>query len=158
MIIGPVVMLIIFDAKKKYIKLDVVIVLLVQLSFMGYGFWSMFVARPAYLAFVENRFYMVRADEIDTKDLASAKDFQFKNIPKLGPVYVGTKEPSDQKIKNDILFGELVGMGLQNLPQYFVPYQSVRQQVIAAGRTSQHMVVDLETRHRLKLYEKKNGA
>lgn len=154
LVIGPLVMLIIFDAKKKYIKLDVFIVLLFQVAFIAYGCWIMFTARPAYFAFVENQFYLVRANEIDDNDLKLVKDQSFKQLPLSGPMAVGTKEPNDEKIKSDIALSALGGMGIQDLPQYFVPYTQVAQQVILAGKASQELKVDQMTKQRVLAYEK----
>lgn len=159
LIIGPLVMLIIYDAKKKYIKFDMAIVILCQLGFMAYGCWTMFTARPAYFVFAENHFYMVRANEIDDKNINLSMYPQFKqHAPFWGPIYVGTKEPDDIKIKNEIVFSGLVGRGIQNLPQYYVPYDQVRQEVLAAGKTSQHLLVDIETMQRVRAYEKSHPA
>ena len=154
LIIGPLIMLIIFDTKKKSLKFDVVVVLLCQLSFMAYGFWTMFVSRPVYFVFAENRFFLVRANEIDSNDLLKAKSETFKTMPWLGPVYVGTKEPNDVKIKNDIVLSGLSGMGIQDLPQYFIPYEEVAEEVLAASTTSNKLKVDMETKQRAFDYEK----
>lgn len=156
LVIGPVLMLIIFDAKKKYIKMDVSIILLCQLGFLAYGFWIMFTARPVYFAFVDNHFYLVRANEIDDNDLKLVKEGQFKQIPLSGPIAVGTKEPEDEKIKSDIALSILGGMGIQDLPQYFVPYSQVWQQVVAAGKTSQELKVDHSTKQRIVAFEEKH--
>lgn len=156
LVIGPFILLLIFDAKKKYIKMDVLIILLCQLGFMGYGCWVMFTARPAYFAFVENHFFLVRANEVDEDSLKLVKDPQFKQLPLSGPVAAGTKEPDDVNIRNDIALSALGGMGIQDLPQYFVPYSQVRQQVLLAGKTSQELKVDQDTKKRVIAYEEKN--
>ncbi len=156
LVIGPLAMLIIFDAKKKLIKMDVAIILICQFCFMGYGMWSMFTARPAFLVFSENHFYLVRANEIEPQALNEAALPQFKKLPVLGPVYVGTKEPEDKKSKDDILLGFLGGMGIQNLPKFFIPYDEVRPQVVKAGLSSEKLGVDTETRQRVRDYELKH--
>jgi len=153
LVIGPLIMLIIFDAKKKLIKLDVAIILICQIAFMAYGCWTMFSSRPAFLVFAENHFYLVRANEVEQKDLDSAADPQFKTLPLLGPIYVGTKQPTDKKSQDDILLGFLAGMGIQNLPKYFVPYEQVTGDVVTAGKSSEQLGVDRETRERVRVYE-----
>ncbi len=156
LILGPLVMLIIFDHKKKWLKLDIALVLLCQLGFLGYGLWTIFSARPVYIAFVEDRFYMVRANEVDAADQAKAGNPVFKSLPYLGPVYVGTRQPADQKIRNEIALSGLAGMGIQNLPQYFVPYTDVQQQVKSMAKTSaQLLFLDQASRLRLQEEEKK---
>ena len=157
LILGPLVMLIIFDARKKLIKLDVAIVILCQAGFLLYGIWSIYSARPVYIAFVENRFCLVRANEIDTADLAKVTNPQFKSLPHFGPAYVGTKEPEDPKAKEDILFGGFGGMGIQNLPQYFIPYADVQPQVKVAAKSAQQLKgITAETRIKLQDYEKRH--
>lgn len=156
LVIGPLIMLIIFDAKKKLIKMDVTIILLFQIGFMAYGCWVMFTARPAYFAFAENRFYLVRANEVDDDGLKLVSDPQFKKMPLLGPVAVGTKQPDDVKMRNDIALSALGGMGIQDLPQYFVPYGQVERQVLAAGKPSQELKLDHDTKQRLTAYEEKH--
>jgi hypothetical protein len=156
LVIGPLIMLVIFDAKKKYIKMDVAIILLFQVGFMAYGCWIMFSARPAYFAFVEDRFYLVRANEVDDDSLKLVKDPQFKKIPLAGPIAAGTKEPDDINIRNDIVLSVLGGMGIQDLPQYFVPYSQVQQQVLLAGKTSQNLKIEQDTKKRVVAYEEKH--
>ena len=153
LIIGPLVMLIIFDAKKKLIKLDVAIILICQIGFMSYGMWSMFSARPVFLVFSTEHFYLVRANEIEDKDLLAAKNQDFHHLPLLGPINVGAKIPDSTTLQQDMLFAGLGGMGIQNLPQYFVPYAQVASEVIKAGKTLQQMGVDEATKQRIREYE-----
>ncbi|TDK68043.1 TfpX/TfpZ family type IV pilin accessory protein [Sapientia aquatica] len=153
-ILGPLITLIIFDTKKKKLRQDMFIVLFCQLCFLVYGFWSIFSVRPVYFALVGDQFYMVRANEIDSVDQNRAKNALFRQLPITGPEFVGTIEPDDQKIKNDLVFSSLAGMGLQNLPQYFVPFAQVQPQVRAVAKTSQQFkTITSETRLRLKNYE-----
>ena len=154
LILGPTVMLIIFNPAKKLLKLDICIVLLCQLSFLAYGLWSIFVSRPVFIVFVEDKFHLVRANQIEDQDLKLVNTIQFKKLPLGKPEYVGTQQPNDIKIKNDIVFAELGGMGLQNLPQYYLPVSQVTQQIIAAGKTSdQWEKIDADSKKKLAMYE-----
>lgn len=154
LIIGPLVMLIIFDAKKKLIKMDVAIILVCQIGFMSYGMWSMFSARPVFLVFSEKHFYLVRANEIESKDLLAAKNEEFHHLPLSGPINVGAVIPNSSTVQQDLIFAGLGGMGIQNLPQYFVPYEQVAGEVLKAGKTLQGMGVDVATKQRISDYEK----
>ncbi|MET3121576.1 hypothetical protein AAKU67_001160 [Oxalobacteraceae bacterium GrIS 2.11] len=154
-IVGPFITLIIFDAKKKLIKLDMAIILLFQISFMLCGMWTVFSSRPAFIVFTGHAFYMVRANEIEHQDLSKVETKQFKHLPLFGPEFVGTNEPKDLSIRNDIAFAGLSGMGIQNLPQYYVPFSEVRNQVIAAAKNSQQWKkIDAEHKKMLEQYEK----
>ena len=156
LVIGPLVMFIIFDAKKKLIKLDVAIILIFQIGFMSYGLLTMYSARPAFLVFAENHFYLVRANEIDQKDLDASSDKQFAKLPWFGPVYVGCSDPKDPKEIDAITTAFLGGMGIQNLPKYFIDYQKAAKAVVSAGKSSKDLGVDFDTRQRVKEYELKH--
>ncbi len=154
LIIGPVVMLIIYNPTKPKIKQDVLIVLLCQLAFLFFGLWSIFSARPVYIAFSENRFYLVRANEIDVADQKKVTQAAYQHLPLFGPELVGTQQPEGIKERNDIVFGTFGGMGIQNLPQYFVPIVQVQQAMLAAGKTSQNwQKIDAANKQRLQQYE-----
>lgn len=156
-VLGPLIMLIIFNPQKKLIKLDVAIVLLLQLGFLGYGTWSLLEARPAVIAFVENRFYMVTANEIEPAELKKATDPAFKSLSFTGPMLVGTQPPSDRKKAEDIELSSFGGMGIQNLPQYYVPYSQVLEKIKIAQRPVGAMNrISKEDRAFLEQYELKN--
>jgi hypothetical protein len=156
-IVGPLIMLIIFDTKKKYLKFDILVILLLQIGFMGYGLWITYTTRPVYFAFAENRFVLVKADQIEAKALNAVKDERFKSLPMFGPLWVGTKEPDDAKARNDLVFASFAGMGIQDLPQYFVPFDQVVDDVKKASKSSQEIVADSDNKKRLVEYEKKHA-
>lgn len=159
LILGPLIILIIFNTKKKTLRQDLGIVVLCQLVFLAYGAWTIFTVRPVYLVFAEDRFYMVRANEIDDKDLAKAKVEAFKILPLTGPKFIGSVQPTDPKIKNDLVFSNLAGMGVQNLPEYFVQLRQVSTQVKAAAKTSdQFAAIDSDSKLRLQRYERSHIA
>lgn len=158
LIVGPLVMLIVFDAKKRLIKLDITIILVCQICFMSYGLWTMLSARPAFFVFSDSHFYLVRANEIDSKDLKAAANDQFNHAPLLGPIYVGAIEPDDGKIKNDLTFASLGGMGVQNFPKYYVSYQQVISDVLKSGKTLKQLGVDSDTKQRIKEYEQQHAT
>jgi hypothetical protein len=58
LILGPLVMLIIFDVRKKLIKLDIAIILICQLAFLAYGLWSIYVARPVYIYCIRGKSFL----------------------------------------------------------------------------------------------------
>jgi hypothetical protein len=159
LVLGPLIMLIIFNPKKASLKFDVSCVLIFQLLFLAYGFWSVFIARPAYIALVDNQFILVTANEIDPVDQEKSKYPEFKNLPVFGPVYVGTKLPSDEKKKEDILFGQFGGMGLQNLPEHFLPFEKIKDEA-AKKATSVDQLMGISTNKKLELiaFEKTNTA
>jgi hypothetical protein len=153
-VVGPLIMLIIFDVKKNNLKFDVAFILLCQLAFIGFGSWSIFQARPVFIAFVNQEFRLVIANEIEDNDLNKALNPEFKRLPWFGPLMVGTKGPTDDKKREEIMFAGIGGMGLQNLPQYYVPYTEVLSQVKQAARPVTELTkISTEDKQRLLDYQ-----
>jgi hypothetical protein len=157
-ILGPLIMMIIFNPKKKWIKLDIAVVLVLQMGFLLYGASSIFSARPVYIAFLGNQFYALTANEIDDAALKKVTDPQFKRLPILRPVLVGTNPPAESsKEGQEILLSGLGGMGAQNLPQYYVPYSQILPQVQKAAKSIDAFLkiarISAEDRQRLKTYQ-----
>ncbi len=159
LVIGPLITLIIFDVKKKLLKMDMAIILFCQICFMSYGMWTVFVSRPVFIAFTGTNFYMVKANEIERKELKKVQLKQYQDLPLFGPEFVGTKEPDDIKIRNDIVFAGAGGMGIQNLPQYYVPLDDVQSQIIASAKTTKQLdKIEPELKAFLEQYEKNHSS
>ncbi len=60
--VGPLITLVIYKPGKWGLKFDLVCIAIVQLAALVYGVSVMFEARPAYIAFVVDRFAIVRAN------------------------------------------------------------------------------------------------
>jgi hypothetical protein len=156
LILGPMITLLIFNPKKKSLKFDMACVLICQLGFMVYGAWSIFSARPVYLVFVDNRFQLVTANEIDPADQAKAKNAAFRTQPLAGPITLASKLPDDKKLGEQMMFVRAYGMGPENLPEYFVPYKEAIPAVQASGMKAEKISgVSSEMRQRLSAYEAK---
>lgn len=125
LVIGPLITLIIFNPKKASLKFDMAFVLACQIVFLCYGFWTIYSARPVYVAFDEDWFRLVAANEIDPKDQAKAKYSAFRSLPLLGPQIIGTMMPVDPEKRAQLVVASVSGMGVQNLPEYYVPYNNV---------------------------------
>jgi len=135
------------------------IILFCQICFMSYGMWTVFASRPVIMAFTGKSFYMVKANEIEKKALKQAQLKQFQHLPLSGPEFVGTREPDDINVRNDIVFAGAGGMGIQNLPQYYVPLADVQSQIIANAKTTKQLdKIDPEDKKFLEQYEKSHSS
>lgn len=133
--LGPLLTLIVFDTSKKALKFDLAIIGTVQLAAFCYGFWVLMQARPAFITYVQDRFELVRANDIAPQDYAKASDPRFGHAPYIGPVVAGSalpKDPAEQlRLGTSVMQG---GPDVQDLPRYYVPYSQVRTQVLAHGK------------------------
>jgi hypothetical protein len=116
-ILGPLITLIIFDAKKKYLRLDLTIIALIQLMALSYGTYTMYAARPVFVVFSGEQFNVVPANDIELKMLADVTRREFKSLPLSGPKYVYNDPPASFKDPSSLLLS-IDGLA----PQFYVPY------------------------------------
>lgn len=86
-VLGPLITLIVFDARKKIklLKFDLAAIVILQLAALAYGVHIAFQARPAYLLFVKDRFEIVTANQLEPEQLAKVTRPEFKTAPFSGP-------------------------------------------------------------------------
>ncbi|HWK48685.1 MAG TPA: TfpX/TfpZ family type IV pilin accessory protein [Steroidobacter sp.] len=138
LVLGPLISLVIYNSKKSRRALitDYSIVGTVQLAAFVYGVMSIASARPVYVAFTLDRFEVVTAQELDDQDLVQAKD-PYRTRPKWGPKLVGTQLPTDVKERDELLTASLAGKDLQMFPRYYVPYETVQEQIQSRSKPLQ---------------------
>ncbi len=120
--LGPLATLIVFKAGKKGLKFDLTVIALVQLSALGYGLHTVYLARPVYVVFTLDRFEVVTVKDLDPKDLAKVTRNEFQPSLFARPRYVAAVYPADPMLKARVVETSVVGKDLQMYPQYYVPY------------------------------------
>lgn len=71
-VLGPLLTLLVFKPGKKSLAFDLSVIILLQLSALTYGLYTVAEGRPAWLVFSVDRFELVRVNEIDNRNLANA--------------------------------------------------------------------------------------
>ncbi len=120
--LGPLITLIIFKPGKKGLRFDLVVIAMLQLAALGYGLWAISLSRPVHVAFVKDRFELTRASDIETTDLAKARDPAYASLSWSGPEYIGVDLPVDPKEQFDLMVSATSGKDVHTYPKYFVPY------------------------------------
>jgi hypothetical protein len=133
-VLGPLLTLVVYKAGKKSLKLDLVVIILIQSSALAYGIHSVWVARPAFVVFNVDRFDVVQAMDIDPASLRRAV-FPFNSKPVWGPVWVYAVQPADAKIRGDIaLAAALGGPDLPHRPEFFLPISEAKLAIVNRAR------------------------
>lgn len=130
-VIGPLLTLIIFKPGKWGLKFDLVAIAVFQIAALLYGSHIIYLARPAFVVFVKDRFEVVSAVELKPERLAAARFDQFRTPPLTGPVLVGGAWPTTQAEQQMLLDANLAGEDLHHFPKYYVPYEASRAEVLA---------------------------
>ena len=123
-IVGPILGFIVYKEGKKTLKMDLAIIILVQISALMYGLYSIEKGRPAYIVYNIDRFELVRKNEIVSNDHQHNANFGAY------PSYVAVKYPDDRKLKEKLMFDEIFGgVSLSQRPEYYQDISNVHQQI-----------------------------
>lgn len=63
--LGPVLTFFVFEREKKSLKIDLIIIAILQIAGLLWGLHTLNQARPAWLVFVQDRFELVRLADVD---------------------------------------------------------------------------------------------
>ena len=124
LVLGPLLTGIVYKKGKKSLKMDLVVIVAIQVSALLYGVHAVYQARPAYIVFTMDRFEVVAAKDIET-DRPEIANTEFSSVPLMGPRYIAAKMPSDPNQRSKILFSKVhTGAGLAMMPEHYVPLES----------------------------------
>lgn len=134
-ILGPLITLAIFNRAKprKELRRDLAVVALLQLLALGYGLWTVFVARPVHLVFEIDRFRVVHAIDVPS-DLMDKVPAGIDAMPLGGPGMLAVRPFRDRKEETDATLVALQGIALGARPDLWQPYAAARAQVLQAAR------------------------
>jgi hypothetical protein len=133
--IGPLATLVVFKTGKKWLKFDLTVIALVQLTALGYGIHTVYLARPVFLVFTLDRFEVVTYKDLDPKDLAKVTRSEFQPSLVARPRYVAAAYPSDPALKARVVETSVMGKDLQMYPQYYVPYSEQAQIAVLKAKS-----------------------
>jgi uncharacterized iron-regulated membrane protein len=130
-ILGPLITLAIFNRTKPWtsLKRDLAVVALLQLGALGYGLWTVSVARPVHLVFEKDRFRVVHAIEVDPM-LLSKVAAALPVMPWTGPSLLSLRDYKDEKEKSDVMFAEIAGNPVGARPDFWQPYDLAKPDVL----------------------------
>lgn len=134
-VIGPLLTLAVFKSGKRGLKFDLVVIAILQVSALAYGGYVVYLARPAYIVFVKDRFEVAAAADISPESLAEARDPRYRRLPVLGPELVAADFPEDPKERQKLIDMALSGLDLHNFPKLFYPYESRAAMVLEKAQT-----------------------
>jgi hypothetical protein len=132
--IGPLITLIIFVPGKRGLLFDLVVIAILQSTALSYGVWVLFESRPVYIAYVLDRYELVRANGFPSGELENAHKAGYDQLPWTGPKLVGVKLPTDPDESFKLGISGMSGVDAQYYPRYYVPYDEVRAEVKAKGQ------------------------
>jgi hypothetical protein len=149
-ILGPLVTLIIFNRAKPRTELvrDLTVVALIQLAGLGYGLWSVYVARPVHLVFELDRFRAVHAVDVPEELLLRASG-DYAALPVGGPTLLAARPFGSQQEAVEATLAAVQGLHIGARPEFWQPYEAAVPRVLSVA----HPASQLRTRFPAKSSE-----
>lgn len=134
-ILGPLITLAIFSRRKPLTELrrDLAMVVVVQLSALGYGVWTVAMARPVHMVFEIDRFRVVHAIEVPPELLSQMPD-GITALPYTGPTLLALRPFKSANEQADATIAALQGVSLASRPDLWQTYDVSRQDVLHAAK------------------------
>ena len=128
-ILGPLLGLLVYKEGKKTLKFDLSVIILIQITALYYGVFSIEQGRPAWLVYNVDRFELVRKNELVNTNIQQAQP-QFQKPSWFKPQYVASEFAKDtQQRQNDIFTEVLGGISLAQKPDRYVELTQAKTQI-----------------------------
>jgi len=125
-VLGPVITFSVFDRRKGWPELrrDLAIVVVLQLAALGFGLYTMYVARPVALALEGTRFRVATANAVLADELPQAPA-ALQRLSLTGPLVLRTEAPTDSGELLESIDKAMQGADLGLRPKYWRPWDDV---------------------------------
>lgn len=128
-VMGPVLGVLVYKEGKKSLKFDLSLIILLQISALLYGVYSIEQGRPAWIAYYVDSFELIRKNEIMDEHLQQALP-QFQQPSWLKPQYSAVEFAKDKNQRSDDMFAEVLGgISLAQRPERYVELTKAKKQM-----------------------------
>src|SRR5690606_4102888 len=128
-ILGPLLGLLVYKEGKKTLKMDLTVIILIQIAALSYGLYSMAQARPVWIAFNHDRFELVHNNELKTENIMYAQA-QYQQPTWLTPQYIAVKPADDpQERQIEQMSAMLNGISLAQYPERYIAIDQTKTQI-----------------------------
>ncbi|CAA0199647.1 TfpX/TfpZ family type IV pilin accessory protein [Acinetobacter baumannii] len=125
-ILGPILGLLVYKEGKKTLKFDLTIIILIQLSALVYGLYSIAQGRPVWLVYNVDRFELVRKNEIIDTNIQKAQA-QFRTPSWFNPQFAAVEIPKNKEERSKSMFEEIFsGISSAQQPELYVDLVQVK--------------------------------
>lgn len=123
-ILGPALTFIVYKKNKKTLKIDLFIIIIIQLSALLYGMYSMYQGRPVWIAYTADRFELVRANDV----VGDNPDYPVSWIkPKY--IFVETRPKTAKEQLEIVLAESRSNISPAQQPKYYRPFELTKFEI-----------------------------
>ena len=142
-VLGPLLTFAIFTRSKPWrvLRRDLAVIGLFQLAGLGYGLWSVYLARPVHLVFDINRFQVVHAVEVPAM-LLDKTPSGITALPPWGPSLLSLRPFKNNQERTDVTLAAMGGLEEAARPDLWQSYAAGQAGVLKFGKPT----TELKTR------------
>src|SRR5690606_24816863 len=108
---------------------DLAVIVILQLSALMCGLWTVYQGKPAWLGFNADRADVVRIDEIDLRNIDRAEN-KYQKASLFFPKWVSAKQSDDINERNKITFEAVFsGVDIAQRPELYLPLDSSQKEI-----------------------------
>lgn len=129
-VVGPVLTFVVFNLEKtrSHLSRDLFLIAVLQLVALIYGVWTVFEARPVFLAAENRLFRVVAANEIDLSELHLAPP-AMRSLSLTGPKLIGVRSARNGQEKMEAIERALEGYDGAARPSFWEPYSESKKRI-----------------------------
>lgn len=128
-ILGPFLGLLVYKEGKKSLKFDLSIIIMIQISALCYGIYSVEQGRPAWLVYNVDRFELIRKNELVDNHIKDAQK-QFQQVSWFKPQFVAVDFAKEKNQRHDDMFEEaLGGISIAQKPERYVELSEAKLKI-----------------------------
>jgi hypothetical protein len=134
-VIGPALGLLVYKVGKKTLKMDLMVIILLQLLALFYGLYNIEQGRPAWIVQNGDRFELVRKNEIVKEHIQQAKQ-EYQKPSLFKPQFVAVNWGDTIEEQNKIFF-EAINTGISNAmrPERYRSLNMNRMQIMESAKS-----------------------
>jgi hypothetical protein len=134
-VLGPLITLAIFNRAKPWrvLRRDLAVVGLIQLAALGYGIWTVYLARPVHLVFEFDRFRVVHSIEVPM-EMLDQTPAGVEALPLNGPTVLAVRPFRNNDERMDATLAALGGVHLSARPDLWQAYADARPRVLEVAK------------------------
>jgi hypothetical protein len=132
LVCGPLLTLVLYNPAKsrRELVLDLSLVVVLQLAALGYGVWTVWLARPLYLVNEFDRFKVIALVDVDAAELEALPNM-LKSQFFRGPIAVGLRATSKEERQKVMLESVQGGRDFGERPYFYANYDGLKTYAIA---------------------------
>ena len=155
LVLGPALTFVVFQPKKKTLLFDMSIIVVIQLSALVYGVYTVYQAHPLYIVYAIDRFTPIYTNEIETEKIRYE---ELKKSKITGPTLAYLEKPTDPEEMSRVTMEVLSGKpDLDARAEYYAPFTKFASKVMQNGLTPQQISETPENKQKLEAFITKYG-